>query len=196
VTRTAREKRWLVVLGVLAGVGLLRGVWQAASPPPVAPAARAGGGRSGRGARPAAAALPERVVVIRSDRLEAEPAAFEIGRDLFRYGPPPAPPPPTAAELARERLVAEERRRAAEEEARQAAIPRPPQVTVRYLGSFGPPSRRIAVFAGSDGESVINAVVGEVVEGKFVVVEIGFESVDVGFVGFPDAPARRLGLSE
>jgi hypothetical protein len=197
---SARERRWLGLLGVIAGFAALRLVWLAAAPPAPTPKADPGGrGRAGRAPRVAASVLPDRVVVIRSDRLDAVPPAFEVGRDLFRYGPPPAPPappPPSAAELERQRQEAEARRRQAEEAARLAAIPRPPPVTVRYLGSFGPTTRRLAVFAASDRESVINAAEGEVVEGKFVVVKIGFESVDLGFVGFPDAPPRRLGLSE
>jgi hypothetical protein len=189
----ARERRLLALLGLVAGAGLLRLVWVAATPPAV-DAGGATRGRAGRAAR-GAAALPERIVAIRSDLLEVEPRPFEVGRDLFRYGAPPPPPPPTAEELERERLAAEGRRRQAEEAARRAAVPRPPEVTLRYLGSFGPDARRIAVFTASDGRSVINALEGEVLEGKFVVVKIGFESVDLGFVGFPDAAPRRLAPS-
>lgn len=191
---SARERRLLALLGLVAGVALLRGVWLAATP--ATPPAEAGGrARVARGARTAAVALPERVEVIRSDRLEVAPRPFEVGRDLFRYGPPPPPPPPSPEELARQRREAEARRLAAEEAARRAAVPRPPAVTVRFLGSFGPERKRIAVFTASDGRSVLNALEGDVLEGRFVVVRIGFESVDLGFVGFPDVAPRRLGAS-
>ena len=59
-----------------------------------------------------------------------------------------------------------------------------------FLGSFGPQTRRLAVF--SDGAEIYNVLEGEVLKEQFVVVRIGFESADVGFVGFPDAPAKRL----
>lgn len=131
---SARERRLLTLLGLVAGLGLLRLVWVAATPP-------------------------------------------------------------AAEELERERLAAEARRRQAEAAAQRAAVPRPPEVTLSYLGSFGPDGRRIAVFTASDGRSVINALEGDVIEGKFVVVKIGFESVDLGFVGFPDAAPRRLAPS-
>jgi hypothetical protein len=189
-----RERRLLSLLAVLAGVALLRFVWQAATPPVPGVAAEVRV-RAGRPARTAPAALPERIDEIRSDLLAVEPRPFEIGRDLFRYGSPPPPPPPSAEELERLRLEAEARRRQAEEAARRAAVPRPPEVTLRFLGSFGPDRRRIAVFLAGDGRSVLNAVEGDVLEGKFIVVKIGFESVDLGFVGFPDAAARRLGPS-
>ena len=68
----------------------------------------------------------------------------------------------------------------------------PPPVTVVYLGCFGPERRRIAVFADDKGENLYNVQVGEVVEGKFIVDRIGYESVDLKFVGFPDEPAKRL----
>ena len=116
-------------------------------------------------------------------------------RSPFRFGPPPAPPPPpppTREELARRAAEAEARRLAAEEDARQRAIPRPPPVTLVYLGSFGTEARRIAVFADDKGENLYNVRVGEVVEGKFIVDRIGYESVDLKFVGFPDEPAKRL----
>jgi hypothetical protein len=74
----------------------------------------------------------------------------------------------------------------------EAAKPKPPPFTMSYLGSFGPPSRRIAVF--SDGKTIYNALKGEVLAGKFIVAEIGYESVDIRFVGFPDWPPQRLAV--
>ena len=46
-----------------------------------------------------------------------------------------------------------------------------------------------SVKAASD---VYAPISGEVVEGKFIVDRIGYESVDLKFVGFPDEPAKRL----
>jgi hypothetical protein len=90
----------------------------------------------------------------------------------------------------------EEERRRAEEAARLAAIeaakPKPPEFTMQYLGNFGPSNRRVAVF--SDGKKIHNALEGEVIENKFIVARIGYESVDIGFVGFPNTPMKRLGV--
>ena len=66
---------------------------------------------------------------------------------------------------------------------------------MRYLGSFGPRDRRIAVFEDPAGGGVFNAREGETLQGKFIVDKIGYESVDLRFVGFPDEPPRRLGIS-
>ena len=44
----------------------------------------------------------------------------------------------------------------------------------------------------SDGETIHNAMVGEILDGKFIVASIGYESVDIEFVGFPDAETKRF----
>ena len=65
-----------------------------------------------------------------------------------------------------------------------------PTFPLQYLGSFGSETRRIAVF--SDGETIHNAMTGEIIEGKFIVDQIGYESVDIKFVGLPDLEAKRF----
>ena len=71
--------------------------------------------------------------------------------------------------------------------------PRPPPVDVVYLGSFGRNDNPIAVF--KDNDAVYNALVGDLVKQKFEVQRIGYESVDLLFVGFPDEPAVRLAIA-
>lgn len=160
------------------------------------------GGRTGRKAR--AAAAPTALVDLRVDRLAQQPGTYEVGRDPFRFGPPPAPPGPSPEELARlEREARERERRMREEaEARERWArdnpppppkPVPPTFGFSYLGSFGPASRRVAVF--SDGKEIRNAIEGDVLDGEFVVSHIGFESVDIRYRSFPDAPALRLPIS-
>ena len=61
-----------------------------------------------------------------------------------------------------------------------------------YLGNFGPANRRIAVF--SDGKTIYNVSEGETIAGEFVVADIGYESVDIGFVKFPEVPPQRLAV--
>ncbi|HEV2843675.1 MAG TPA: hypothetical protein VG477_02420, partial [Thermoanaerobaculia bacterium] len=106
--------------------------------------------------------------------------------------PAPPPPPPSAEELARrerERLAALERARLA---AIEAAKPKPPEFTMEYLGYFGPADRRIAVF--TNGKNQINVLEGGVIQNQFIVERIGYESVDIRFVGFPNEPAKRVGV--
>ena len=160
--------------------------------PPTLPGAR-------RGTRTSTGA--PQVAQLRLGDLDRVPPSYAEGRDPWRFvdppppppePPPPPPPPPSAAELAAQE---EARRRAAEEAARlaaEAARPKPPEFTWEYLGNFGPASKRIAVF--SDGKREYNAQEGEVLAGKFIVARIGYESVEIKFVGFPNEPAKRLGV--
>jgi hypothetical protein len=200
VNLAPRERKLLLALGGLAGLAVLRGLWVLMSPPPVpaiakvrpAAAARSSFARGGRGAVPE---LPKEIAELRLTELEGQPRALTVGRDPFRFGPPPPPPPPpppTKEELARRAAEDEARRLEAEAAYRDSLIPKPPPVTLVYLGSFGPERQRIAVFADAAGENLYNVRVGETVEGKFIVDRIGYESVDLKFVGFPDEPAKRL----
>jgi len=186
-----RERKLVLVLGGLAGIMLLRFLYTASSSPVATASAPAASASRQRGK----SAIPEEIVALRIDRLDREPRDIEFGRDPFRYGPvppPPPPPPPTAAQL-RAKAEQEERDRLARiRQAELDAIPKPPPVNLKYLGSFGPEARRVAVFADDGGENLYNARTGDVLEGKFIVDRIGYESVDLKFVGFPDAPAKRL----
>lgn len=200
-----RERSLLLALAGLGGVAVLRLLWTLLAPPALpaplparaasAPKAGATSAKFGKGSGKAEAELPKEIVELRVAALESQPRALSVGRDPFRFGPvppPPPPPPPTKAELAEMARQEQARREAAERAAREAMIPRPPPVTVVYLGSFGPEKLRIAVFADDKGENLYNVRVGEIVEGKFIVDRIGYESVDIKFVGFPDEPAKRL----
>ena len=79
---------------------------------------------------------------------------------------PPPPPPPT---------------------------PAPPEVFFKLIGIFGPTDRPIAVL--QSGTETINAREGDVIFRVFKIQKIGYESIDVGFVGFPPTESRRLGIS-
>lgn len=202
---TKRERRLVQLLGVLVLAFVLRAMYSlAAGPAAPAPAAEPSvrrvaenGSRFGRGARGRTAAIPETVVALDLDQLQIRPRDLTTGRDPFRFAPPPPPPPPpppTREELERRRREEEERLRRLEQERLERLIPRPPEVTLVYLGSFGPAHRRVAVFADARRDKLYNALAGDVLEGKFIVDRIGYESVDVKFVGFPDAPAKRLAI--
>lgn len=205
------ESRTKLLLGVLAFIALFAG-WIWLGPGGDDSGSGGGGGYDaatapvgaipGAGRTPAAKAPVDHVEELRFAALTVRPREYTPGRDPWRYKDPPPkpepppPPPPSAAELearrrAQEeaaRLQAEMRRRQEEE----AAIPKPPPFNLSYLGNFGPPSRRIAVF--SDGKTIFNALEGEVLAGKFIVADIGYESVDIRFVGFPNVPPQRLAV--
>ncbi len=69
--------------------------------------------------------------------------------------------------------------------------PTPPAFNYQYLGSFGTPERPIAVFAS--GEEIINVRLGETFgNNRFILRNIGIESVDIGYVGFPQNRQKRV----
>jgi hypothetical protein len=213
------EKRQKVLLGVL-GVLLLIAAWRylkpmlgggdapvtATAPAPFDPEAAdevvtarplPRGRRSGEPEED-----PERVAVLRLPDLQRVPPSYRPGRDPWRFvdpPPPPPPPPPPGPTPEELRAMEEARRRAEEEAARRAAAqaveaakPKPPEFTLQYMGNFGPAKRRIAVF--TDGKNVYNLQEGQVLDNKFIVARIGYESVDIKYVDFPDVPAKRLAV--
>jgi hypothetical protein len=214
---TPRQRYLLYLLGFLALIALWHyagpmlgfgGSDEAAGPAVKRPAADAEGDEPARPGRRTVTATHQgakpgdRVAVLRMADLDRVPGATKAGRDPWRFVDPPPPPPPpphvpTKEELEAQRRAEEEARRRAEEAARLAAIeaakPHPPEFNLQYLGRFGPPEQQIAVF--TNGKQIINKQEGEVIDNKFIVAHIGYESVDIGFVGFPTVPPKRVGVT-
>lgn len=145
--------------------------------------------RSGRGAP-----LPT-VVDLRLTDLEKSEAHFSPGRDPFRFGEAPRPeaPKPDPTPAADDAAVREALDRVRQNsDAEGGVVARPPPLDVIFLGSFGPKARKVAVF--SDGRDIYNVFEGGVLKDQFIVVHIGYESADVGFVDFPESPAQRLAV--
>lgn len=72
--------------------------------------------------------------------------------------------------------------------------PVPPTFQYKYIGTFGPPANPIATFA-REGE-ILNARVGEIIEGKFILRSIGIESVEISYIGFPADRRDRIPLGQ
>jgi hypothetical protein len=183
----ARQKQVLVVLVlVLVAVGVRTAL-------KITGSGSGGGGRRAGQARALAlrggADTGPDIVDLRLEDLEQKPGEFQPGRDPFRFRPkevakPPPPPPPPPPKPANKNPKSRPKR------PQQAAKPQPPEPVFKFLGSFGPRDRLIAVF--SDSVEIFNVAEGDVFKEAFVVKKIGFESADIGWVDFPDEPARRL----
>ncbi len=194
---------WRYFLAPMLGIG----GDEAAAPAAARPATDAEGdsltrGRSNASEQHHGARPGDKVAVLRMADLDRVPAESPGGRDPWRFVDPPPPPPvkpkgPSAEELARleaARRAAEERARAAAAAAAiEAAKPKPAEFTLKYLGRFGPADRKLAVF--TNGKDIIDVQEGETIDNKFIVSHIGLESVDIRFVGFPDWPTKRVGVS-
>lgn len=182
-----QQKRLLaVLLLVLLGFATYRVMQMTGGGP-------GGGGRSGE-ANQAERVLAElEVPRLNLNLLKREAATYTPGRDPFRFGAAPKPPRRVAPKPARKRQQPKPKPERPPQVApvpAQPPAPIPPQVDFTYLGSFGPNTRRIAVFT-RDGE-IFNALTGDVLLESFIVDKIGFESADITFVGFPDTPGKRL----
>lgn len=185
-TLGSRERNLLALLAVL----LLVFGWQY-----LAPMLRGGGG-AGPGSTVAAREARDYagvgVVEPRLAALNAERAEYEPGRNIFSYArkappppppaPPPTPPPPVVSTPRTPPPPA------------PPVEPTPPPLDLEVLGTFGPQKRRLAVLR--DGEILINALEGDVIDGKFVVDEIDIDSVRFKFVGFPEAEPERVVIGE
>jgi hypothetical protein len=71
--------------------------------------------------------------------------------------------------------------------------PAPPEISFKFIGTFGPKDHPAAVL--TLGDQIVNARQGDVVFDRFIVRRVGYESVDVGFVGFRPTETRRLGIT-
>lgn len=196
----SKDQQKKVLLGVLL-VLLLVAAWRQ-----FGPRITAGSGSREPGSRGQTATngtvmsvvdLPE-VVELRLEDLEKVAGQFRPGRDPFRFGESrAAEPEPTDdenEEAEREAAAQEALRRAMEARRQQeaAASGRPvlPEFDLKFLGSFGSRQTRLAVF--SDGVEIFNTLEGGVLKEHFVIRQIGFESVDVGYLDYPDEPVMRL----
>jgi hypothetical protein len=78
--------------------------------------------------------------------------------------------------------------------------PPPPPFDREYIGHFGPVTMQVAAFRKEGDEPGSNeievAVPGSVLDGIFIVREIGLESVVIGFVGYAPSEDTRVPLSE
>jgi hypothetical protein len=207
------SRRQAILLGVLAVVLCLALVrWRPGgdSPTPT-PAAKAGSAArsspakpfdptgedapsAARGRRPAAKEVnPDDVPVISvADLAPVEDKAnVDPGRDLFELRDPTRPPLPTATPAPP--APGDVRFVGPLPPPPPTPTPRPPEIGFKFIGTFGPKERPIAVV--QQGEQVLNVRTGDTLFGKFILRKVGYESIDVGFVGFPDSETRRLGIT-
>lgn len=179
----------------------------------------ASGSRSVQGQRTARTAEVEPVHM---EWLEAQSGSFNSRRNVFAFpAPPPPPPPPQPApppdkdrdgipdfqdncpnvpnpdqqDIDRDGIGT-----ACETEAEVAPPPPPPPKPVpppfpyRFIGTFGSAGNPIATFT-REGE-IVNARVGDIIDGKFILRRIGIESVEIGFTGFPPDERQRIPLGQ
>lgn len=161
------------------------------------------------------------VAPVHLDLLDVESGSYHSDRNLFSYKEAPPPPPPQVVTPPpppdkdrdgipdfRDNCVStpnpdqqdidhDGAGTACESESEIAPpppAPEPPAFTWKFIGMFGSPRSPIATFARD--KDILNARVGDIVEGKFILRRIGIESVEIGFVGFPRDRTQRIPLGQ
>lgn len=178
--------------------------------------------KTANAARTRGPVAPPGVEPLRLELLEAESGSYKSDRNIFAYKEPPPPPPPppvkppppppdqdndgvpdfrdncvSTANPDQQDIDRDGVGTACETESETPPPPPPPvppQFTYKYIGTFGRPQSPIATFA-REGE-IVNARVGDVIEGKFILRRIGLESAEIGFVGFPPDTVQRVPLGQ
>lgn len=74
-------------------------------------------------------------------------------------------------------------------------VPPPPPFPYKYLGNFGSSRNPIATFSSGQGE-IITVRLGETFGGQFILRNIGLESVDIGYVGYPADVKTRVPVGQ
>ena len=169
------KRRRELALGALAVVLIAVAAWslQPNTPPPGAtmasntPAGRAPGHPKNS------------VVEVDLKALEVErPEPEESTRNPFRFRPKPQPPPPPRPSVTKQQ---QEQQAAAEQFPVQP--PPPPRIPLKYIGDMKDPknpAKRIAIL--SDARSTYYGREGEIVDGRYRIITIGVESIELVYL--------------
>jgi hypothetical protein len=173
-TERRRQQLLLGALVIVLGAVLYR-LWPSspsAAPAPTSNPQSARSGEAAQGPQSAGPAAPN----VHLDALDSEhPKPAQAERDLFRFkpkAPPPAPPRPAtpAAPVAPAEPV-------------PTGPPPPPPVppiTLKFIGVMGTETSKLAVLSDGRGAPFYGHE-GEVVEGRYRILKIGVESIEIAY---------------
>jgi hypothetical protein len=136
---------------------------------------------------------PDEVPLLQKEDLGTGPTrgSADTGRDLFGLSEPTHPPLPTPTPAPP--VPGDTRFIGPLPPPPPTPTPAPPAITFKFIGTFGPRDHPIAVI--QQGDDILNVRAGDILFGKYVLRKVGYESIDVGFVGFAESETRRLGIT-
>ena len=159
------RRRREIVLAALASVIIAVAVYRVRSVSPAADAAEHS--RAGEAAKQQTKALIE----LDLQALNApRPEPVDSSRDPFRFKPKPPPPAPPAPP-----------RPVTTQPTQPVGAPPPPPIPLKFIGTLeGKQPGHVAVL--SDARGVYYGHEGEIVEGRYRILRIGVESIDLAYV--------------
>jgi len=171
----SRRTQWIVLalaLAVLAAVVYYQRSRAADSGLTAAAASPATAGAARRSSAQDLAPVPQ----VRLDALAAarsEPAPPVTGRNLFQFQPKVAPPPAAMARAASP---------AGAENLTPPPPPPPPPIPYKFIGIVQAPDKKIAVLTDVSTRDVFYGREGEVIDGRYRILRIGVESIEMAYV--------------
>ncbi len=170
----ARSRQRELALASVAILVLAVAVWA------MRPARRAAGVPAPSTSAPASAAQGGTTKPLSQVNLEAldgeRPQPEDSVRNPFRFKAPPAPPPMPPS-------IVKEPPPTAQTQPGLAQPPPPARIALKYIGDMADPAKpgaKIAIL--SDARGVYYGREGEVIEGRYRIVKIGVESVDLAYL--------------
>ncbi len=212
--KLSRNNVWLIVLGSILALYAIYLVARPAGDEPAAASPR-------RAAAEVVARTGGTIEPIHVEWLEPKSGSYRSSRNLFAWVEPPpppvvvAPPPPPPPDKDRDGVPDYQDNCPDTANADQTDVdrngigaacqegqeippppppPTPPPFPYKFLGTFGKVPRPLAVFS-RDGE-LLNVRLGETFGGKFILVNVGIESADIAYVGFPPDVRKRIPIGE
>ncbi len=166
-TSMARKRQREVVLALVAAAAVVAAVYSVRS---FSPASGSGSPSAAASAAEGRGGSPHGVSGVNLQALDQQrPAPGNSSRDPFRFKPKPAPPP------------AASRAPAAAPAPAAPAVPALPPIALKFIGVVeSPGTGRIAVL--SDGRGVYEGREGGTIEGRYRILKIGVESVDLAYL--------------
>jgi hypothetical protein len=126
-------------------------------------------------AQPPKSPIPE--VDLKALKME-RPEPDDSTRNPFRFKPKPAPPMPSGSIIRQQQAAA-----AAQAASEPSEPPPPPRIPLKYIGDMSDPKhsgKRIAIL--SDARGTYYGREGDVVEGRYRIVKIGVESIELAYL--------------
>jgi hypothetical protein len=173
----ATERRRLVVLGslVVVLVGVLVKIWNGTSAAPAATSNRPVSSNAGRAQKPTPAPAPPSVHLDSLNGTRPKPESAE--RDLFRFKPkaPPAPPPAPPSQPAQPAPPVAP--------PGPSGPPPPAPIALKFIGLVESPTHGEKIAILSDGKNApFYGREGAIIEGRYRILKIGVESVELAYV--------------